>query len=83
MFGYELRCRRKAAGLTQAQLGRLTGLSASAVGMLEQGRRAPSPKARARLLWALRGTGPPTPAQTEQAALRHSLGRLKAGSANR
>ena len=77
MFCHELRHRRKAAGLTQAQLGRLTELSASAVGMLEQGRRNPSPRARARLLWALRGTEAPPPALLEQRLLDEALAGLK------
>ncbi len=77
MFGIELKHRRKAAGLTQAQLGRLAGVSASGVGMIEQGRRQPSPKARARLLWALRGTKPPTYSQAGEAALHRALNGLK------
>ena len=41
MLGKRLRALRKARGLTQQELGELLGVSASAVGMYEQGRREP------------------------------------------
>ena len=41
MFSQKLRALRKEAGYTQAQLGRLLGISSSGVGMYEQGRREP------------------------------------------
>ena len=41
MLGKRLRALRKARGLTQQELGELLGITASAVGMYEQGRRAP------------------------------------------
>lgn len=44
MIGEHLRRLRKARGLTQQQLGKELGISASAVGMYEQGRRAPDHK---------------------------------------
>ncbi len=44
MIGEHLRRLRKARGLTQQQLGKELGISASAIGMYEQGRRAPDHK---------------------------------------
>ena len=42
MFCTKLRALRKEKGLTQRELGALVGLSASGIGMIEQGRRLPS-----------------------------------------
>lgn len=42
MFGIRLRLLRCLAGLTQAQLGAKLHITASALGMYEQGRRMPS-----------------------------------------
>ena len=42
MFGIRLCYLRCHAGLTQSELGRRLGLSGSALGMYEQGRRTPS-----------------------------------------
>lgn len=42
MFGIRLRLLRCLAGLTQAQLGEKLHITASALGMYEQGRRMPS-----------------------------------------
>lgn len=42
MFSSEIRRYRRTLGLTQRQFGALCGLSASAIGMIEQGRRVPS-----------------------------------------
>lgn len=44
MFGKRLRQLRLGASLTQAELGRALGVSASAIGMYEQGRREPDGK---------------------------------------
>ncbi len=41
MFAQNMRALRRSRRMTQAQLGELLGLSASAVGMYEQGRREP------------------------------------------
>ncbi|MFA9380035.1 MAG: helix-turn-helix domain-containing protein [Acetanaerobacterium sp.] len=41
MFAKKLRTLRKESGYTQGQLGKLLGISTSAVGMYEQGRREP------------------------------------------
>ena len=41
MFGKKLRCLRKKSGMTQANLAKKLGISASAIGMYEQGRREP------------------------------------------
>ena len=49
MLGKRLRALRKARGLTQQELGELLGVSASAVGMYEQGRRAPDHRTLAEL----------------------------------
>lgn len=49
MFSSWLEQNRKALGLTQRQLGRRVGVSGGAVGMWEQGRRAPNVKSIARL----------------------------------
>lgn len=42
MLGYRIAFLRIKKGISQAELGRRLGVSASAVGMYEQGRRAPS-----------------------------------------
>ncbi len=57
MFGTWLRTTRESFGLTQGELARMSGISASAIGMYEQGRRKPSPAAQARLgcFWRERG----------------------------
>ncbi len=44
MFGENLRTLRKRAGYTQKECARLLGISTSAVGMYEQGRREPDQK---------------------------------------
>ncbi len=52
-FGTELRALRKAAGLSQEQLGKLAGIGTTHISRLEQGRRRPSVdaiKALARIL---------------------------------
>lgn len=49
MFCNQLRENRRKLGLTQAALGRAAGVSGSAIGMYEQGRRLPGPAAEARL----------------------------------
>ncbi len=49
MFGNRVRALRKREGLTQRELGVLCGISASAVGMIEQGRRLPSRAVYARM----------------------------------
>ena len=49
MFCIWLKKSRRELGLTQRALGRETGLNPSTLGMYEQGRRRPSPKAKARL----------------------------------
>ncbi len=43
-FGHRLKALRTKKGYTQARLGELLGISASAVGMYEQGRREPDSK---------------------------------------
>lgn len=57
MFCKQLRLYRRMLELTQAQLGRVVGVSASAIGMYEQGRRLPGPKvySRMRLLFLRQG----------------------------
>ena len=42
MFGENLKSLRKKAGYTQGEFASVLGISASAVGMYEQGRREPS-----------------------------------------
>lgn len=49
MFSSWLEQNRKALGLTQRELGRQVGVTGGAVGMWEQGKRAPNPKNIARL----------------------------------
>lgn len=44
MFGENIRNLRKKAGYTQQEYAKLLGISASAVGMYEQGRREPDQK---------------------------------------
>ncbi len=67
MFHEELRAARGALGLSQRAMAGQLGLSPSALGMYEQGRRVPGPKTAARMnAWLLpRGFAlppvPPTP----------------------
>ncbi len=49
MTAQELRLLRRQAGLCQQELGHAVGVSGSAVGMYEQGRRRPSEPVRHRL----------------------------------
>jgi len=49
LFAKELKLYRRLLGLTQAELGRAVGVSASAVGMYEQGRRLPGRRVYSRL----------------------------------
>lgn len=68
MFTSWLKKSRRSLGLTQRELGRLTGTSGSAVGMWERGKRVPSPKNIAGLsaFFAERGIKmPPPPRQPE------------------
>jgi predicted nucleotidyltransferase len=53
-FSTELRQRREAAGLTQAQLASLADTSQSRLSSYESGTAAPNPRTRARLLAAAR-----------------------------
>lgn len=71
MFCDWLRMTRERLGLTQRQLGELAGVSASSVGMYEQGRRRPGTAARARLRGYFRERGyemPEPPLQPEKPA---------------
>ena len=67
MFCTQLRALRVSLGLTQRAMAGALGLSASALGMYEQGRRVPGPKTAARMarFFALRGLilppAPPAP----------------------
>lgn len=64
MFQEELRAIRLGLGMTQGQLAGVLGISASALGMYEQGRRIPGPRAAARMALALGALGvtlPPVP----------------------
>ncbi|MFC6009077.1 helix-turn-helix transcriptional regulator [Angustibacter luteus] len=57
-FGRRLRARRRAAGLTQAELGRRVGYHHSLISRLEAGERAPSPELLRRLERLLGAGGP-------------------------
>ena len=63
MFSDWLREARKALDLTQRELAALVGMSPSALGMYEQGRRVPGRRARERLegFFAARGMEMPPP----------------------
>ena len=52
-FGWNLRCMRKDAGLTIAELAAASGCSASAISQYQMGRRSPSFDAIQRLADAL------------------------------
>lgn len=71
MFGEELCRLRRSLHLTQRELGALCGLSASAIGMIEQGRRLPSVTRYSRLQTLFREHGavlpplPPVPQRTD------------------
>lgn len=68
MFCDWLKNSRETLGLTQRQMAPLVNLSASALGMYEQGRRRPGPAAQARLraFFARHGlTMPPPPRRQE------------------
>lgn len=49
MFGDEVKELRRLCGITQEDLGHRCGISASTIGMIEQGRRLPSPTLYARI----------------------------------
>ena len=66
MFRYWLREARESFGLTQGELGRLVGISPSALGMYEQGRRRPGPKSRARIREFFRERGVEMPLTFQQ-----------------
>jgi transcriptional regulator with XRE-family HTH domain len=52
----KIRKKRMALGLSQVQLGFLSGVSNSVISDFELGKRAPWPKARKALAWALKTT---------------------------
>ena len=54
MFGEKLKCLRQERGMTQAELAERLGVSPSAVGMYEQGRREPEGALLARIAAILR-----------------------------
>ena len=82
MFSDWLREARKALGLTQRELAALVGMSPSALGMYEQGRRVPGRRARERLegffaaRWMEMPPPPPVPEPPEAAVFRRRLRRL-------
>lgn len=82
MYGDRLRAAREGLGMTQRELGRLVGISASAVGMYEGGRRRPGPAARERLrlFFAERGIElpPPKAGEGEPPGLWEEIRRLSA-----
>lgn len=87
MFGAWLKRAREGFGLTQQQLGRMIGASASAVGMYEQGRRMPGAVMEARLRWFWRERGVEMPeiqaGPPEEPGLVEELRSLGAGPARR
>ncbi len=86
MFCAWLKKNRRELGLTQRSLGNAAGLSPSALGMYEQGRRVPGPAAAARLrdFFLRRGLAmPPVPPQPERQGERPLLWELRAASAIR
>lgn len=82
MFSQWLRENRRGLGLTQREMAPLVGLSPSALGMYEQGRRVPGRKAAKRLqeFFAAQGrempAPPSVPVPSEQALLEKELRRL-------
>lgn len=68
MFCDWLKNSRCVLGLTQQQMGQVAGVSASTVGMYEQGRRHPGPAAQARLreFFAAHGLEMPIPPRQQQ-----------------
>ena len=81
-FGQFIAENRRTRGLTQRELAALVGMSPSALGMYEQGRRVPGRRARERLegFFAARGMEmpppPPVPEPPEEAVFRRRLRRL-------
>jgi DNA-binding transcriptional regulator YiaG len=53
--GYDIRQARKAAGMTQAQLAYVLGVTPSTVYLWEKGPKAPKSQAHRRRLWAFIG----------------------------
>ena len=69
MFCNQLRRIRGVLGLTQREMAAELGISSSALGMYEQGRRLPGPRTAARLAAYLAKQGiplPPLPAAPER-----------------
>lgn len=73
MFGDKVKTMRCLVGWTQRELGAMCGLSASAIGMIEQGRRLPSPRRYARMREAFRLEGCSLPDKPNVPTLRHDL----------
>jgi transcriptional regulator with XRE-family HTH domain len=77
--GRFLRDRRRANGLSQAQLARRAGTSQGAISMIERGRKSPTMETLDRLLRVmgeeLRLETTPTPHRYERADLAHELER--------
>lgn len=78
MFSHELSRLRRCCGLTQKQLGTLCGCSASAIGMMEQGRRCPSAPQYNRLALVFAARGCRLPPRPRQPVLRRALPELLA-----
>lgn len=79
MFSTWLEKSRRRLSLSQRELAAAVGMSPGAVGLWEQGRRLPGPRAAARLEEFFRGRGmempplPPRPEPPEKERLRREL----------
>jgi len=80
-FGTEVRAMRKAAGLTQEQLGKLAGIGTTHISRLEQGRRRPSVDAIQALARIIAPEG--TAEAVEQRLARLAGDSLRTGAARR
>lgn len=89
MFCDWLRAARRELGMTQRQLGEALGMSASCLGMYEQGRRRPGAAAQARLRCFFRERGlrmpaPPSgPEVPAEKRFRAEVAKARAGGLSR
>lgn len=73
MFGDQVWRLRRRLGWSQSELGARCQISASAIGMMEQGRRLPSPACYGRMATVFRREGYRLPPRPHKPTPRHEL----------